>query len=53
LFGEGEDREPTAREGGKYELDDWRTAPESFVCQEMRTTGGKSLLSRRHILAAR
>ncbi|GAA6019884.1 hypothetical protein JCM11491_004853 [Sporobolomyces phaffii] len=41
LFGEGEDREPTAREGGKYELDDWRTAPESFVCQEMRTTGGR------------
>ena len=42
LFGEGEDREPTAREGGKYELDDWRSAPESFVCQEMRTTGGQS-----------
>ncbi|GAA5930211.1 uncharacterized protein JCM15063_004746 [Sporobolomyces koalae] len=41
LFGEGEDREPTKREGGKYELDDWRTAPESFVCQEMRTTGGR------------
>ncbi|GAA5887681.1 hypothetical protein JCM16303_003724 [Sporobolomyces ruberrimus] len=41
LFGEGEDREPTAREGGKYELDDWRSAPESFVCQEMRTTGGR------------
>ncbi|GAA6062604.1 hypothetical protein JCM10212_004899 [Sporobolomyces blumeae] len=41
LFGTGEDREPTAREGGKYELDEWRTAPESFVCQEMRTTGGR------------
>ncbi|BGO92510.1 hypothetical protein NBRC10512_000426 [Rhodotorula toruloides] len=41
LFGSGEDREPTKREGGKYELDEWRTAPESFVCQEMRTTGGR------------
>ncbi|KAG0659798.1 Cryptococcal mannosyltransferase 1 [Rhodotorula mucilaginosa] len=41
LFGSGEDREPTPHEGGKYELDEWRTAPESFVCQEMRTTGGR------------
>ncbi|POY69899.1 hypothetical protein BMF94_7097 [Rhodotorula taiwanensis] len=41
LFGSGEDREPTQHEGGKYELDEWRTAPESFVCQEMRTTGGR------------
>ncbi|BGP56410.1 hypothetical protein JCM8202v2_004028 [Rhodotorula sphaerocarpa] len=41
LFGAGEDREPTQHEGGKYELDEWRTAPESFVCQEMRTTGGR------------
>ncbi|GAA5937651.1 hypothetical protein JCM1841_000243 [Sporobolomyces salmonicolor] len=41
LFGSGEDREPTKHEGGKYELDEWRTAPESFVCQEMRTTGGR------------
>ncbi|TNY21519.1 cryptococcal mannosyltransferase 1-domain-containing protein [Rhodotorula diobovata] len=41
LFGSGEDREPTKHEGGKYVLDEWRTAPESFVCQEMRTTGGR------------
>ncbi|KPV74388.1 uncharacterized protein RHOBADRAFT_27900 [Rhodotorula graminis WP1] len=41
LFGSGEDREPTQHEGGKYVLDEWRTAPESFVCQEMRTTGGR------------
>jgi hypothetical protein len=42
LFGSGEDKEPTL-EGGRYILDEWRTAPESFVCQEMRTTGGTSL----------
>ena len=45
LFGSGEDREPTVHEGGKYVLDEWRTAPESFVCQEMRTTGGASCSS--------
>ncbi|KAM0750384.1 hypothetical protein T439DRAFT_302391 [Meredithblackwellia eburnea MCA 4105] len=41
LFGSGEDQEPAMDEGGKYVLDEWRTAPESFVCQEMRTTGGR------------
>ncbi|KAL8283315.1 hypothetical protein RQP46_005725 [Phenoliferia psychrophenolica] len=41
LFGTGEDQEPAMDEGGKYVLDEWRTAPESFVCQEMRTTGGR------------
>ncbi|GAA5832629.1 hypothetical protein JCM11251_001392 [Rhodosporidiobolus azoricus] len=42
LFGSDEDREsPSSHEGSKYELDEWRTAPESFVCQEMRTTGGR------------
>lgn len=42
LFGSGEDKEPALDEGGKYVLDEWRTPPESFVCQEMRTTGGTS-----------
>ncbi|KAI5479612.1 glycosyltransferase family 69 protein [Pseudohyphozyma bogoriensis] len=41
LFGTGEDQEPAMDEGGKYALEEWRTAPESFVCQEMRTTGGR------------
>ncbi|GAA5849296.1 hypothetical protein JCM8547_006506 [Rhodosporidiobolus lusitaniae] len=44
LFGaDGDNESPTSKnhEGSKYELDEWRTAPESFVCQEMRTTGGR------------
>jgi hypothetical protein len=45
LFGSGEDAEPDLDTGGKYILDEWRTPPESFVCQEMRTTGGTSHLS--------
>lgn len=45
LFGSGEDKEPASEKGGKYILDEWRTAPESFVCQEMRTTGGESEVS--------
>ena len=45
LFGSGEDKEPALDEGGKYLLDEWRTPPESFVCQEMRTTGGLFSLS--------
>jgi hypothetical protein len=34
LFGEGDDASLTAT--GKYVLDDWEGAPESFVCQEQR-----------------
>lgn len=34
LFGEGDDGALTAT--GKYVLDDWEGAPESFVCQEQR-----------------
>lgn len=45
LFGSGEDKEPGMTEGGKYVLDEWRTPPESFVCQEMRTTGGEFWIS--------
>ncbi|KAH8928128.1 hypothetical protein BT69DRAFT_1346821 [Atractiella rhizophila] len=41
LFGSGEDVEPSKEEGGRYVLDEWRHAPETFVCQEMRTTGGR------------
>ncbi|KAG6824785.1 hypothetical protein H0H92_005831 [Tricholoma furcatifolium] len=38
LFGDGEDR----GQGGKeYILDDWEGAPESFVCQEQKQTGGR------------
>ncbi|RDB24274.1 hypothetical protein Hypma_008551 [Hypsizygus marmoreus] len=38
LFGDGEDDEGGVK---KYVLDDWEGAPESFVCQEQRQTGGR------------
>lgn len=44
LFGSGDDIEPTSAEGGKYHFDEWEAAPNAFVCQEMRTTGGKVIL---------
>ena len=31
LFGSGDDKEPAPHEGGKYALDEWNTAPETFV----------------------
>lgn len=34
LFGDNNDDEPNT--GGKYVLDDWESAPDSFVCQEQR-----------------
>lgn len=40
LFG-GERDEPQHR-GGNYVLEDWAGPPDSFVCQEMRTTGGRT-----------
>ncbi|KAF5331880.1 hypothetical protein D9611_008839 [Ephemerocybe angulata] len=40
LFGEGEDEEDQGGEG-RYVLEDWEGAPESFVCQEQRQTGGR------------
>ncbi|KAJ7076038.1 glycosyltransferase family 69 protein [Mycena belliarum] len=40
LFGSGEDDAPHVGVG-KYVLDDWEGAPESFVCQEQRQTGGR------------
>ncbi|KAI5123016.1 hypothetical protein M0805_007637 [Coniferiporia weirii] len=40
LFGPDKDEnEPGLRE--KYVLDDWEGAPETFVCQEQRYTGGR------------
>ncbi|KZS95223.1 hypothetical protein SISNIDRAFT_452572 [Sistotremastrum niveocremeum HHB9708] len=38
LFG---DRDDESAVGGKYVLDDWEGAPDSFVCQEQRHTGGR------------
>ncbi|KDE09193.1 hypothetical protein MVLG_00515 [Microbotryum lychnidis-dioicae p1A1 Lamole] len=42
LFGTGEDKEPQMKKNAQYVLDEWRTPPESFTCQEMRTTGGRT-----------
>ncbi|KAF8582398.1 glycosyltransferase family 69 protein [Ramaria rubella] len=42
LFGEEDaDGMDSSRLGGKYVLDDWDSAPDSFVCQEQRQTGGR------------
>ncbi|MBW0484816.1 hypothetical protein O181_024531 [Austropuccinia psidii MF-1] len=41
LFGLGDDIEPSRESGGKYHFDEWLGAPNAFVCQEMRTTGGR------------
>jgi hypothetical protein len=42
LFGNGQDDTSSFGEGGKYVLEDWAGPPDSFVCQEMRTTGGRT-----------
>ncbi|WOO78789.1 uncharacterized protein LOC62_02G002327 [Vanrija pseudolonga] len=39
LFG---DRDRGLNSKGRYSVDDWAGAPDSFVCQEMRTTGGRT-----------
>ncbi|TXT03860.1 hypothetical protein VHUM_04283 [Vanrija humicola] len=39
LFG---DRDRGLNSKGRYRVDDWAGAPDSFVCQEMRTTGGRT-----------
>ncbi|KAK4054545.1 hypothetical protein OIV83_001039 [Microbotryomycetes sp. JL201] len=44
LFGSSEGNEP--ENSDKYVLDEWRTPPESFVCQEMRTTGDVDVFGR-------
>ena len=36
LFGEEAEGTEASRIGGKYVLDDWESAPDSFVCQEQR-----------------
>ena len=36
LFGEEQGAGESSRVGGKYVLDDWESAPDSFVCQEQR-----------------
>ncbi|PLW13831.1 hypothetical protein PCANC_03495 [Puccinia coronata f. sp. avenae] len=43
LFGSGDDVEPSREFGGKYHFSDEKFvgAPNAFVCQEMRTTGGR------------
>ncbi len=40
LFGGTREVEESA--SGTYVLDDWAGPPDSFVCQEMRTTGGRT-----------
>ncbi len=42
LFGTGEGTDDDVNRGGKYALEDWAGPPDSFVCQEMRTTGGRT-----------
>ncbi|KAI0058143.1 hypothetical protein BV25DRAFT_1811267 [Artomyces pyxidatus] len=38
----GSERDSSGPDGvGKYVLEDWEGAPESFVCQEQRQTGGR------------
>ncbi|TFK68893.1 glycosyltransferase family 69 protein [Pluteus cervinus] len=39
LYGDGDDAETGGAK--KYVLEDWEGAPESFVCQEQRQTGGR------------
>ncbi|OCF39811.1 capsular associated protein [Kwoniella heveanensis CBS 569] len=41
LFG-GPHGDDPAHESGNYVLEDWAGPPDSFVCQEMRTTGGRT-----------
>jgi hypothetical protein len=38
----GGPKEHVHRTEGKYAVEDWVGAPDSFVCQEMRTTGGRT-----------
>ncbi|KAF4588156.1 Cryptococcal mannosyltransferase 1 [Pleurotus pulmonarius] len=41
LFGPQREEEEKTAEAGDYVLEDWEGAPESFVCQEQRQTGGR------------
>ncbi|KAG8851043.1 Cryptococcal mannosyltransferase 1 [Tulasnella sp. 330] len=46
LFGPDKDDDAPeyARSGGKYVLEDWDGAPDSFVCQEQKQTGGRKAI---------
>ncbi|KAG8993188.1 Cryptococcal mannosyltransferase 1 [Tulasnella sp. 427] len=46
LFGpDKEDDSPESlKSGGKYVLEDWDGAPDSFVCQEQKQTGGRKAI---------
>ncbi|KAG8956448.1 Cryptococcal mannosyltransferase 1 [Tulasnella sp. 408] len=46
LFGpDKEDDSPEyLKSGGKYVLEDWEGAPDSFVCQEQKQTGGRKAI---------
>jgi len=39
LFGSGDDKEPAPHEGGKYALEEWSTAPETFVRDDAKHRG--------------
>ncbi|KZT30317.1 hypothetical protein NEOLEDRAFT_1174610 [Neolentinus lepideus HHB14362 ss-1] len=41
LFGPERDNDSPLEGVGKYVLEDWEGAPEGFVCQEQRQTGGR------------
>ncbi|WWC92162.1 uncharacterized protein L201_007116 [Kwoniella dendrophila CBS 6074] len=42
LFGVTQHGDDPAHNQGNYVLEDWAGPPDSFVCQEMRTTGGRT-----------
>ncbi|EPQ53174.1 hypothetical protein GLOTRDRAFT_63852 [Gloeophyllum trabeum ATCC 11539] len=42
LFGPEKDNDSPEEGVGKYVLEDWEGAPESFICQEQRQTGGRT-----------
>ncbi|KAG2049381.1 glycosyltransferase family 69 protein [Suillus hirtellus] len=49
LFGSGDDDEAQIN-STKYILEDWEGAPESFVCQEQRQTGGRKAAKTQRLL---
>lgn len=42
LFGTSGGEDDKSHTAGNYILEDWAGPPDSFVCQEMRTTGGRT-----------
>jgi hypothetical protein len=49
LFGTEDDDEAQIN-ATKYVLEDWDGAPESFVCQEQRQTGGRKAAKTQRLL---